>query len=234
MAATSQPRALAEIRSGIETRKHYYETTWVCTGDTIATDSTVNDGRIYQIDGFWITCQEVSQDLWIYYMSHNPSAVKGTLLPVTNISRESADSLCFEIQFRILQEWRLPTMEEWQFAYKGGLFSEGYRHSGSNNINFVGWTAHNSGGKVHEGGKLIPNELGIFDMDGNVAEIVTDGNSTLYVGRTYSTPVIKAKSPLMSNSVAPECCGLRLVWQQPLWFNGNNERVFNPHPNSTP
>jgi len=226
MAATSQPHALAEIRSGIETKTHFYETTWVCTGDTIAFDSTETDGVLCQIDGFWITCQEVTQDLWMYYMPSNPSAVKGDLLPVTNVSRASADSLCFEIQFRILEEWSLPTIKEWRYAYEGGIFSEGYNNSGSNNINFVGWTAHNSNGKLHEGGKLIPNELGIFDMDGNAAEIVTDGDSTRYAGRTYRSKVRKSKSQLISTTVAPECCGLRLVWHQPIWFNRNNERVF--------
>lgn len=224
--ASAQPYALSKVRSGMETRRHYYETTWVCTGDTIAADSTDNDGVIYQIDGFWITCQEVSQDLWQYYMNSNPSATKDELLPVTNVSRQAADSFCFEMQYRLLQEWRLPTMEEWLFAYKGGLFSEGYRHSGSNNINFVGWTAHNSGGKLHKGGKLIPNELGILDMDGNVAEIVTDGDSTLYASRTYNSKVTKTKPQIISNTVAPECCGLRLVWHQPLWFNSYTERVF--------
>lgn len=225
-ATDAQPRALAELRNGIETKRHFYETSWVCTGDTIAIDSSVSDGVLCQIDGFWITCLEVTQDLWEWYMHNNPSAVKGDLLPVTNISREAADSLCFEIQFSILQEWRLPTKKEWLFAYNGGIFSEGYRYSGSDHINYVGWTAHNSDGKLHEGGKLIPNELGIFDMDGNVAEMVTDGDSTLFAGRSYNSKVINAKSRFFSNSIAPEHSGIRLVLHEPLWFNTHNERVF--------
>ncbi len=222
----AQPRELAEVSNGLETKDHYYYTIWVCTGDTLDTDTTESIGTLYEIDGFWIMCQEMTQELWEWYMQSNPSTVRGEMLPVNNVNREAADSLCSKIQERIHQEWRLPTEKEWRFAYNGGIFSEGYQHSGSDHINLVGWTAHNSGKKLHEGGKLIPNELGIYDMDGNIAEIVTDGENTLYAGRSYRHKVIKAHSPFISKTVEPECCGVRLVWHQPLWFNKYVERVF--------
>lgn len=224
----SQPRELASIRSGIETKKHLYDVSWVCTGDTIDVDSTAANGIIHQIDGFWITCTEITQELWNWYMPHNPSTVQGLMLPVNNVSRQAADSLCSAIRSRIRSDWRLPTYKEWFFAYSGGLFSEGYRHSGSNHIKFVGWTARNSGGHLSEGARLIPNELGIFDMDGNVAEMVTCGDSTFFAGWSFHSRNVKNQSPSRcgADSTAPECRGLRLVKHEPLWFDAYNERVF--------
>ena len=70
--------------------------------------------------------------------------------------------------------FRLPTKDEWIFAAKGGLKSQNYTYAGSNDLEEVGWYISNSGKKTHEVGLLKPNELGLYDMTGNVYEFCED------------------------------------------------------------
>ena len=68
----------------------------------------------------------------------------------------------------------LPTEAQWEFAAMGGVKSNGYLYSGSNNIDDVAWYSANSGGSIHDVKLKLPNELGIYDMTGNVSEFVKD------------------------------------------------------------
>ena len=82
----------------------------------------------------------------------------------------------------------IPSLNEWQFAASGGNLSQGYIYAGSNTPGDVAWYAGNSGNSVHEVKQLSPNELGFYDMSGNVAEWTSSGsNGTNYVcGGDYS------------------------------------------------
>ncbi len=76
--------------------------------------------------------------------------------------------------------YRLPTEAEWEFAARGGVRSIGYDYSGSNNLGSVAWYADNSGNKTHDVGTKAANELGIYDMSGNVREWCWDWYSSSY------------------------------------------------------
>ncbi|MET2984167.1 formylglycine-generating enzyme family protein [Aureibaculum conchae] len=69
---------------------------------------------------------------------------------------------------------RLPTEAEWEYAAKGGNKSQGFTYSGSNDAREVGWVGENSDSTFHKVGLLKPNELGIYDMTGNISEWVSD------------------------------------------------------------
>jgi len=207
---------LSDIRYALETPDTFYAVQWVATGDTLRID-TVDDGGIeYEIDGFYIMHEEVTQALWRFYMHYNPSVVKGDMLPVTNLTQSSIDTFCTAVSQLTGLPWRLPTRKEWVFAYRGGLFSEGYLYSGSNNASWVGWTKENSGMRLHPVGEKIANELQLKDMLGNVAERVTDRGKILYIGGDYSSPLPNGIP--VTNQENPDTQGIRLVCRKPITF----------------
>ena len=117
---------------------------------------------------------EVTQALWQAVMGSNPSYFKGSNLPVEEVSWEDCQTFIRKLNALTGKNFRLPTEAEWEFAARGGNNSRGYKYSGSNTLSNVAWYDDNSSDKTHPVATKAPNELGIYDMSGNVWEWCSD------------------------------------------------------------
>ena len=127
---------------------------------------------------YYIGKYEVTQALWKAVMGNNPSNFKGDNLPVEQVSWDDCQEFISKLNRITGKTFRLPTEAEWEYAARGGNKSRGYQYSGSNNLLDVAWYDDwyddNSGDKTHAVGTKQPNELGIYDMSGNVSEWCQD------------------------------------------------------------
>lgn len=117
---------------------------------------------------------EVTQELWYAVMGRNSSSVVGDKYPVDNIQKGSCITFANQLSEMTGQNFRLPTEAEWEFAARGGNKTLGYTYSGSDDCNEVAWYSANSGRTIHEVATKQPNELGLYDMSGNVQEWCSD------------------------------------------------------------
>ena len=238
----AQPDCLRTQVHGIESPSQSHEIVWVCSGDTLTVDTNSNGEVITTVDGFWITCSEVTRDIWRWYYMMDAKASADDNLPITGISQEEFDKFIDVFNKSYHQTWRLPTRDEWLFAFRGGLFGGDYAFSGSNRPDFVAWSKSNSDGKLHPVGERIANDLGIYDLSGNAAEMATDGDSIVYLGGCYLDSLCETqitengerrtengerRAENVDYSIPPtEARGFRLVCHEPLKFTSNCERVF--------
>ena len=117
---------------------------------------------------------EVTQALWKAVMGTNPSNNEGDNLPVEMVSWNDCQTFITMLNQLTGKTFRLPTEAEWEFAAKGGTKSKGYTYSGTNTIGDVAWYDDNSSSKTHPVATKQANELGIYDMNGNVWEWCQD------------------------------------------------------------
>ena len=123
---------------------------------------------------YYIGKYEVTQALWKAVMGNNPSFFKGDNLPVESVSWDDCQEFISKLNRLTGRNFRLPTEAEWEYAARGGKKNRGYKYSGSNNDDDVAWNYHNSDQNTHSVGTKQSNELGIYDMSGNVMEWCQD------------------------------------------------------------
>lgn len=135
------------------------------------------------ISTFHISKYEVTQAQWRAVMGSNPSEHKNCdQCPVENVSWNDIQDFLRQLNAQTGQNYRLPTEAEWEYAARGGNSSRGYGYSGSNTIGEVAWYDGNSSSKTHTVGGKKANELGLYDMSGNVYEWCSDWYGSYAVG----------------------------------------------------
>ena len=158
--------------------------------DEQGNDAGSNESPTHQVtlSDYFMGQTEVTQELWQAVMGDNPSSDNSDgKYPVNRVSWNKVQDFITQLNNLTGMSFRLPTEAEWEFAARGGNMSKGFKHAGSNDIDEVAWYGNNSSGKLHVVGLKKPNELGMYDMNGNVWEWTQDWYGT-YSSESQTNP----------------------------------------------
>lgn len=134
------------------------------------------------VSSYSIGKYEVTQEEWEAVMGNNPSYFKGAKRPVENVSWNDCQDFIRKLNAMTGKKFRLPTEAEWEYAARGGNNSRKYKYAGSSTIGSVAWYDVNSNSKTHNVGSKAANELGLYDMSGNVWEWCQDWSGSYSSG----------------------------------------------------
>ena len=141
------------------------------------------------VSSFSLGETEVTQALWTAVMGSNPSRNTGDLqCPVESVTWDDCQEFITKLNELTGLKFRLPTEAEWEFAARGGNKSQGFKYAGSNTIDDVAWYEDNSSNSTHPVATKAPNELGLYDMNGNVWEWCQDWYDS-YTSDAQTDPV---------------------------------------------
>ena len=135
-----------------------------------------------EVASFYIGQYPVTQRLWQAVMDKNPSGFQGAQRPVERVSWDDVQDFIEKLNRATGKTFRLPTEAEWEYAARGGKYSQGYTYAGSDKLKQVGWYEENSSDETHDVGLLLSNELDIYDLSGNVWEWCEDDYHRNYEG----------------------------------------------------
>ena len=173
------------------------------------------------LSSFNIGQTEVTQELWLAVMGNNPSHFVGDLQrPVEKVSWVDCQEFIAELNRLTGRTFRLPTEAEWEYAARGGNKSQGYRYAGSNDMDAVSWHSANCNNMTHPVGTKASNELGLYDMTGNVWEWCNDWYS-------------RYTADDQTNPTGPET-GNNRVLRGGCWNGGDNYNRISFRDNFTP
>lgn len=157
-----------------------------CTSGSGSCDSDEIPSHYVTLSDYYVGETEVTQALWKAVMGYNnnPSNWQGDRLPVEMVSWTDCNEFVSRVNSLLAEQlpqgyrFALPSEAQWEYAARGGQKSSGSLYAGSNNVNFVAWYSDNSGSRTHEVKLKAPNELGLYDMSGNVWEWCEDWYSS--------------------------------------------------------